>query len=249
LPVRRRVVCRETLLRSTHCSWRCSGPPAMGCGSSKDSSNHGDGQAFTDLNLLAHLPTTGPLSAKEYKARLATSEGTQTVHFPKTGITLRYAFVSQRGYYPGAPTKANQDSLCVHTHFGDSEQAFFGIFDGHGEFGTACSQYAKDKVRAAWHVAAGWLQDGMGQHTPASRCSCRADPHLIQQGQAWQPGRSFWVLRIELVCHAGCCWQSHFSRTWQLTCGRAHAPRQLCHTANTPSTLISPSRRRCLKTC
>ncbi|KAJ9512342.1 hypothetical protein QJQ45_012886 [Haematococcus lacustris] len=46
-------------------------------------------------------------------------------------ITLRYAFVSQRGYYPDTPSKANQDSLCIHTHFGgDPEQVFFGVFDG-----------------------------------------------------------------------------------------------------------------------
>lgn len=35
----------------------------------------------------------------------------------------------------------------MHTHYGgDPEQAFFGIYDGHGEFGTECSQFAKDKV-------------------------------------------------------------------------------------------------------
>eukprot|EP00983_Pelagomonas_calceolata_P096373 1158122-Pelagomonas_calceolata.AAC.7 len=60
---------------------------------------------------------------------------------------VKYAFVSLRGLYPSAPDKPNQDSLCVHTHYGgDPESAFFGIFDGHGEFGTECSQFAKDKV-------------------------------------------------------------------------------------------------------
>jgi hypothetical protein len=72
----------------------------------------------------------------------------QVVVLPKAGLTLRYAFVSQRGYYPGSPDKPNQDSLCVHTAFGgEPDQAFFGVFDGHGEFGTQCSQFAKDKVR------------------------------------------------------------------------------------------------------
>eukprot|EP00798_Chlamydomonas_sp_ICE-L_P004753 gene4753-34503_t len=94
-----------------------------------------------------HLPTTGPLTAKDYKSRLTTSEGTQNLFFPQTGYTMRYAFVTQRGLYPDAPDKANQDSLCVHTYFGgDPEQALFGVFDGHGEYGTQCSQYAKDKV-------------------------------------------------------------------------------------------------------
>lgn len=36
----------------------------------------------------------------------------------------------------------------MHTHFGgEPDQAFFGVFDGHGEYGTQCSQFAKDKVR------------------------------------------------------------------------------------------------------
>lgn len=65
----------------------------------------------------------------------------------KTHTQVNYAFVSLRGLYPGAPDKPNQDSLCVHTQYGgDPEQAFFGIYDGHGEFGTECSQFAKDKV-------------------------------------------------------------------------------------------------------
>ena len=133
----------------------------MGCSSSKES-RAGDvkkGSDFHDLENLALngaaafnalLPTSGPLTAKDYKARLASSEGTQTIFFPHSGVTIKYAFVSQRGYYPDSPDKANQDSLCVHTHFGgDPEQGFFGVFDGHGEYGTQCSQFSKDKVRSA----------------------------------------------------------------------------------------------------
>mmetsp|Transcript_28754 Transcript_28754/g.73192 ORF Transcript_28754/g.73192 Transcript_28754/m.73192 type:complete len:433 (+) Transcript_28754:185-1483(+) len=125
----------------------------MGCGSSKESTDGGGKKDFSDLQLnqdgalAVYLPTTGPLTAKDYKARLSASEGTQTIYFPHSGVTIRYAFVSQRGYYPDSPDKANQDSLCIHTHFGgDPEQVFFGVFDGHGEYGTQCSQFAKDKV-------------------------------------------------------------------------------------------------------
>jgi serine/threonine protein phosphatase PrpC len=40
-----------------------------------------------------------------------------------------------------------QDSFCVHTAFnGDAEQHLFGVFDGHGDCGTLCSQFARDKV-------------------------------------------------------------------------------------------------------
>lgn len=129
----------------------------MGCGSSKESTDGGGKKDFSDLQLnqdgalAVYLPTTGPLTAKDYKARLSASEGTQTIYFPHSGVTIRYAFVSQRGYYPDSPDKANQDSLCIHTHFGgDPEQVFFGVFDGHGEYGTQCSQFAKDKVRMSY---------------------------------------------------------------------------------------------------
>ncbi|KAL6754679.1 phosphatase 2C and cyclic nucleotide-binding/kinase domain-containing protein-like protein [Haematococcus lacustris] len=125
----------------------------MGCGSSKErEGNESTGSDFDPLNgagvaSSTFLPTSGPLTAKDYKSRLVTSEGTQTLTLPQSSITLRYAFVSQRGYYPDTPSKANQDSLCIHTHFGgDPEQVFFGVFDGHGEYGTQCSQFAKDKV-------------------------------------------------------------------------------------------------------
>jgi hypothetical protein len=129
----------------------------MGCSSSKEShdgDHHPRGARArkeepdpAGAAIANYLPTTGPLTAKDYKSRLASSEGTQTLYFPHSRITIRYAFVSQRGYYPDCPDKANQDSLCIHTHFGgDPEQAFFGVFDGHGEHGTQCSQFAKDKV-------------------------------------------------------------------------------------------------------
>jgi serine/threonine protein phosphatase PrpC len=80
-----------------------------------------------------------------------TSEGTQSVTLPRSGYTIRYAYVSQRGYYPDSPDKPNQDSFCVHTSFnGDPEQHLFGVFDGHGDCGTQSSHFARDKVRAVW---------------------------------------------------------------------------------------------------
>lgn len=101
----------------------------------------------TPLGLTAHFPKTGPLKLAEYKERLVTSNGTQSVYLAGSGCTLRYAYVTQRGYYPEAPDKTNQDSFCVMTNFGgDLEQMFFGVFDGHGEFGTQCSQFARRKV-------------------------------------------------------------------------------------------------------
>mmetsp|Transcript_42698 Transcript_42698/g.101361 ORF Transcript_42698/g.101361 Transcript_42698/m.101361 type:complete len:1069 (-) Transcript_42698:82-3288(-) len=95
----------------------------------------------------SHFPSSGPLKLAEYQDRLVTSNGTQTVYLASCGCTLRYAYVTQRGYYPEAPDKQNQDSFCVLTNFGgDLEQMFFGVFDGHGENGTPCSQFTRQKL-------------------------------------------------------------------------------------------------------
>ncbi|KAF8060315.1 protein phosphatase 2C [Scenedesmus sp. PABB004] len=138
----------------------------MGCGGSKEgpggarsaasrkylaahAAGHGGdpgAPGFTGIDLYNSAPA-GPLTAREYKARLVTSEGTQCVTLPRSGYTIRYAYVSQRGYYPDSPDKPNQDSFCVHTSFnGDPEQHLFGVFDGHGDAGTLSSQFARDKV-------------------------------------------------------------------------------------------------------
>lgn len=60
---------------------------------------------------------------------------------------LRYCYVSQRGYYPNALSKANQDSYVICENFlGDKNSHLFGIFDGHGEYGDYCSYFAADMV-------------------------------------------------------------------------------------------------------
>lgn len=74
-------------------------------------------------------------------------DGSRTVRVPMGNYDLRYSYLSQRGYYPEALDKANQDSFCIHTPFGTSiDDHFFGVFDGHGEFGTQCSQFVKRKL-------------------------------------------------------------------------------------------------------
>ena len=64
---------------------------------------------------------------------------------PTIGITLRYAALSQRGYYPEDLFKANQDAFAVLTNF-DSRigDVLFSVFDGHGKDGDACSRYVRD---------------------------------------------------------------------------------------------------------
>ncbi len=62
----------------------------------------------------------------------------------KLGSRLRMSFVE----LSAARKKPNQDSYYCETHFaGNSQKAFFAVFDGHGQYGDVCSQFAADKVK------------------------------------------------------------------------------------------------------
>ncbi|CAM6082038.1 unnamed protein product [Calypogeia fissa] len=94
-----------------------------------------------DLDL-ADLPRFSKVSST-----FMPTSGSKVVSVPSEKYELRYSFLTQRGYYPEALDKANQDSFCVHTPFGnDPNDHFFGVFDGHGEFGTHCSQFARKQL-------------------------------------------------------------------------------------------------------
>ncbi|RLN61060.1 hypothetical protein BBJ29_004328 [Phytophthora kernoviae] len=75
-------------------------------------------------------------------------EDLENTHSVKIGdYNLRYSYYSKRGYYPEARKKANQDSYYCETHFaGDAEKAFFAVFDGHGQYGDICSQFAAEQL-------------------------------------------------------------------------------------------------------
>ena len=133
----------------------------MGCCSSSQAAADplGKKQAASDrasqlpAGLSFHLPTTGPLSPQDFRQRLVCSPGTQVVYLPNSGYTVKYAYVSFRGYYPEALYKAGQDTACAVSNFGDDpEQIFLGVFDGHGTAGTECSQFAREQV-SSFHIA------------------------------------------------------------------------------------------------
>lgn len=61
--------------------------------------------------------------------------------------SMKYCYCSQRGYYPNAMGKANQDSYLISEDLGgDSSCHIFGIFDGHGDKGDLCSFFIADNV-------------------------------------------------------------------------------------------------------
>ncbi|XP_068636640.1 protein phosphatase 2C and cyclic nucleotide-binding/kinase domain-containing protein-like isoform X3 [Aristolochia californica] len=80
-------------------------------------------------------------------AQFLPPNGSRTVRIPSANYELKYSYLSQRGYYPDALDKANQDSYSIHTPFGTNpNDHFFGVFDGHGEYGAPCSQFVKQKL-------------------------------------------------------------------------------------------------------
>ena len=55
--------------------------------------------------------------------------------------------MSQQGKHDNGYSSGNQDATCILPHFmlNDSSM-FFGVFDGHGEAGSACSSFTKGKL-------------------------------------------------------------------------------------------------------
>jgi calcium/calmodulin-dependent protein kinase I len=87
---------------------------------------------------------TGYLTDEQILGRLeAHEEETVTL---KNGTRLRFAALTQRGYYPSQPDKANQDSFTVKKNIAGSANHLFSVYDGHGPKGDLCSQFARDHV-------------------------------------------------------------------------------------------------------
>ncbi len=88
---------------------------------------------------------SAPLSKLEISKRIDGAKQTESIKL--SGRIIKYAWLSQRGYYPDAPNKDNQDSYSVITNFGGaSDQAFFAVYDGHGKDGHLCARFARDQV-------------------------------------------------------------------------------------------------------
>lgn len=76
-----------------------------------------------------------------------TGRSLDIVHVPSHDYRLEYSVLTQRGYYPEAPDKENQDSFCIKTQVqGNPNVHFFGVFDGHGQYGAQCSKFVKDRL-------------------------------------------------------------------------------------------------------
>mmetsp|Transcript_13813 Transcript_13813/g.15168 ORF Transcript_13813/g.15168 Transcript_13813/m.15168 type:complete len:514 (+) Transcript_13813:48-1589(+) len=65
-------------------------------------------------------------------------------------LKLRYAYLTQRGYYPDDVHKANQDSYSITNKFaGEDADSLFVVYDGHGKDGDICAKYAQKELPRA----------------------------------------------------------------------------------------------------
>ncbi|KAG6617734.1 AGC/PKG protein kinase [Phytophthora cinnamomi] len=112
--------------------------PASGSGSGSGSASSRSSQSQPQADAFAPPPLHHRPSAQHV----------ENTHHVKIGAyNLRYSYYSKRGYYPEARKKANQDSYYCETHFaGDDQKAFFAVFDGHGQYGDICSQFAAEQL-------------------------------------------------------------------------------------------------------
>ena len=131
----------------------------MGCSQSSKATSAGGGDRGT-----SYVQT---INDKCPHIRLDHISGKRTLKVKGFNHTydLGYVYVSQRGYYPNgmldfsmfsflcinlwisALNKANQDSYLICENFLSENSHFFGVFDGHGEYGDYCSHFAADQVR------------------------------------------------------------------------------------------------------
>mmetsp|Transcript_29631 Transcript_29631/g.70407 ORF Transcript_29631/g.70407 Transcript_29631/m.70407 type:complete len:203 (+) Transcript_29631:210-818(+) len=102
----------------------------------------------TSVTAKKRRPNGGPpiaLTSHERSQRIESIKETRACGLG--GISVRYAYLSQRGYYPDDQNKANQDSYSVtHDFAGQTADAFFGVYDGHGRDGDKCAQFVRDTL-------------------------------------------------------------------------------------------------------
>ncbi|CAM9550019.1 unnamed protein product, partial [Choristocarpus tenellus] len=85
------------------------------------------------------------LTKPEIEERIDAPPRSETINIG--GYTLRYAYISQRGFYPDDRDKANQDAHTIITCFdGDKDKALFTVFDGHGKEGDLCAIFCREHL-------------------------------------------------------------------------------------------------------
>lgn len=119
----------------------------MGCAGSKET-----GPPQRRLGEISSKPSSkqegcNPHGQEPVNANIQCSKQTGTYTLGKSGFRLRYAYLSQRGYYPEDLDKNNQDAFRIIPRIdGDDSCMFMGVFDGHGADGDSCSYFVRDNI-------------------------------------------------------------------------------------------------------
>ncbi|KAL1358419.1 hypothetical protein HN51_003693 [Arachis hypogaea] len=108
----------------------------------------------------------GPYRAQ--RKHILTQRPLEVATVPSHNFTLEYSVLTQRGYYPDSPEKENQDSFCIRTQIqGNHSVHFFGVYDGHGQFGGQCANFVKDRLVETLSSDPALLEDPVKAYTSA----------------------------------------------------------------------------------
>ncbi|TMW59469.1 hypothetical protein Poli38472_004538 [Pythium oligandrum] len=115
----------------------------MGCGASLLQRTEPAESKVAPMNDSRVKAARSPLTKDQINSRIVCSPKAAGAKITDR-LTIQYAFVSQRGYYPDALDKPNQDAYTIIPSFnGDESKMYFGVYDGHGTTGDLCSMFAK----------------------------------------------------------------------------------------------------------
>jgi hypothetical protein len=114
----------------------------MGCLSSKAAISKNGKSAYG-------LYKSSNLSQQEIELRTEAPQFSKEFHHSR--VNIKYAWASQRGYYPDSLDKENQDSYSILPSIvtkvhSQTDVALFGVYDGHGTDGHLASRYVRNEV-------------------------------------------------------------------------------------------------------
>lgn len=121
----------------------------MGCNQSSEVDEYEESEDNEDYGGQKPIQTQAPPPQPVVKKNDRVDAIDRTRNIETGGIRMRFAYLSQRGKYPDDPDKPNQDAYCIkHNFTNQMEDAFFGVFDGHGKDGHGCAQFTRTHLPA-----------------------------------------------------------------------------------------------------
>jgi len=115
----------------------------MGCSASKEAT--GENGIPRPTNTTNSKNQQNHPSKTQVESRIRTVESTRSVTLGS--CKARYAYMTQRGFYPDDLNKANQDALSINHKFANTKKdAWLSVYDGHGRFGDRCAQFVAKKL-------------------------------------------------------------------------------------------------------